>query len=120
MNANERNDPPPRECVAREIGDREGSAPDPRASPSNGTHSAADSIEAESGASADTNRRRAELIRKKNREGLAPDEVAEYEKLQSLSQAALERAFPASTVGDEALARLEARLGTAPPAAVSG
>ena len=56
------------------------------------------------------NRKRAELIRKKNRAGLAPDEQAEYERLQRLSQAALERAFPAPTVGDEELARIKARL----------
>ena len=112
MNADERNEHPSRECLAQEIGDRDISLPAARATPSNGTHSAG----AETPASADTNRRRAELIRKKNREGLAPDELAEYEKLQSLSQAALERAFPASTVGDEALARLEARLGITPPA----
>ena len=56
------------------------------------------------------NRRRAELIWKKNEEGLSQDEWPEYRRLQRLSQIALQRAFPASTVGDEALARIEARL----------
>jgi GNAT superfamily N-acetyltransferase len=56
------------------------------------------------------NRKRAELIRKKNRGGLTPDELREYERLQRLSQAALERVFPAPTKGDEELARIEARL----------
>ena len=107
MNADEENDHPRQEGLGRETCDREDSSLAPRATLSNGTLPVGDY-------SPDTNRRRAELIRKKNREGLSPDERAEYEKLQSLSQAALERAFPASTVGDEALARIEARLGAAP------
>jgi hypothetical protein len=57
------------------------------------------------------NRRRGELIHKKNRAGLTPDEWVEYERLQRLSLAAIQRAFPAPTVGDEQLARIEARLG---------
>jgi hypothetical protein len=40
------------------------------------------------------NRRRAELIRKKNRLGLTEDEREEYDRLQRLSHAALEEAFP--------------------------
>ena len=56
------------------------------------------------------NRRRGELIRKKIREGLPPDEQREYDRLQRLSLAALERAFPAPTSIDEKLARIEARL----------
>jgi hypothetical protein len=40
------------------------------------------------------NQRRAELIRKKNRQGLAPDEQIEYERLQRLSHEALEAQFP--------------------------
>ena len=62
------------------------------------------------------NRRRGELIRKKNRGGLVPDEWSEYERLQRLSQVALEHAFPAPTLGDEEFARIEARLGTMPGA----
>jgi hypothetical protein len=57
------------------------------------------------------NRRRAELIQKKNREPLSPDETAECERLQRLSREALERAYPRPSVDDEArLDRLEARL----------
>jgi hypothetical protein len=40
------------------------------------------------------NRRRAELIRKKNRQGLSPEELVEYERLQRLSHEALEAHFP--------------------------
>ena len=38
--------------------------------------------------------RRAELIYKKNREGLTDAECAEFEHLQQLSRAAVARAFP--------------------------
>jgi hypothetical protein len=38
--------------------------------------------------------RRAELIHKKNREGLNENERTEYERLQQISQAAIARAFP--------------------------
>jgi hypothetical protein len=38
--------------------------------------------------------RRAELIQKKNREGLNEDERTEYERLQQLSLAAVAHAFP--------------------------
>ncbi len=62
------------------------------------------------------NRRRAELIRKKHLQTLRPEEQGEYERLQRLSQAALEQAFPASAEGDERLDHLEARLRTAPEA----
>jgi GNAT superfamily N-acetyltransferase len=62
------------------------------------------------------NRRRADLIRKKNRGGLSPEEQLEYLKLQHLSQAALERAFPAPTGVDDELARIEASLGITPGA----
>jgi V8-like Glu-specific endopeptidase len=58
------------------------------------------------------NRRRAELIRKKNRGGLSPEELPEYERLQRLSQATLEKAFPAPTAGEEDLERIEARYQT--------
>jgi hypothetical protein len=40
------------------------------------------------------NQRRAELIRKKNRKGLSPEELVEYERLQRLSHEALEAHFP--------------------------
>jgi hypothetical protein len=40
------------------------------------------------------NQRRAELIRKMNRQGLSPDEQVEYERLQRLSHEALEACFP--------------------------
>jgi hypothetical protein len=40
------------------------------------------------------NQRRAELIRKKNRQGLTPEEQIEYDRLQRLSEAALEERFP--------------------------
>lgn len=38
--------------------------------------------------------RRAELIHKKNREGLNKDEQIEFERLQQISRAAIVRAFP--------------------------
>ena len=56
------------------------------------------------------NRRRGELIHKDIRGELAPEEQIEYERLQRLSQIAIERAFPAPTRVDEQLARVEARL----------
>jgi GNAT superfamily N-acetyltransferase len=62
------------------------------------------------------NRKRAELIRKKNRQGLTPEEQREYERLQRLSQAALEQAFPPPPAEEERLKQLEARLRTAPEA----
>lgn len=51
------------------------------------------------------NRRRAELIQKKNREGLTMEELDEYQRLQRGSQIALEEAFP-GTAADEARQRL--------------
>ena len=57
------------------------------------------------------NRRRGELIWKDIRGTLAPEEQVEYERLQRLSLAAIERAFPAPTRVDDQLARIEARLG---------
>ena len=51
------------------------------------------------------NRRRAELIHKKNREGLSPEEQDEYDRLQRGSQIALEEAFP-GTAAEEAHRRL--------------
>lgn len=47
------------------------------------------------------NRRRAELIRKKNRRGLSPDEQIEYERLQRLSHEALEAQFPRPSLKSE-------------------
>jgi hypothetical protein len=44
------------------------------------------------------NQRRAELIRKKNRKGLSPDEQIEYERLQRLSHEVLETQFPRPSV----------------------
>ena len=104
--------------LAREISDREvpvldPSLPELHPTPANGTRPKADFLAAETDEWASLNRRRAELIRKKHHKGLSSDELAEYERLQHLSQAALERAFPAPTVGDEALARIEARLDVA-------
>jgi GNAT superfamily N-acetyltransferase len=62
------------------------------------------------------NKRRGELIRKKNREGLDPNELAEHEELQQRSQAALERAFPAPMIGEEELERAKAQLVSMPDA----
>ena len=56
------------------------------------------------------NRRRGELIRKKSREGLTPEEQKEYERRQQLSRAALEEAFPAPDGEEDRLEQLEARL----------
>lgn len=57
------------------------------------------------------NRRRAELIRKKNREGSTPEERDEYERLQSGSRTPLEEAFPGPAADEDRLDRLEERLG---------
>lgn len=56
------------------------------------------------------NRRRAELIHKKNREGLTEAEREEFEQLQRLSHAALERAYPRPPLDTGTLARLEESL----------
>jgi hypothetical protein len=48
------------------------------------------------------NRRRGELIRKKNRQGLSPDELTEYERLQRLSHETLEAQFPRPSSSSEA------------------
>jgi hypothetical protein len=45
--------------------------------------------------------RRAELIQKKNREGLNEAERTEYERLQQLSLAAVAHAFPRPTFASE-------------------
>jgi hypothetical protein len=56
------------------------------------------------------NVRRAALIRKKNREGLDPDEMREYEHLQRLSRVALQKAYPAPITGEEELKRVMAQV----------
>jgi hypothetical protein len=56
--------------------------------------------------------RRAELIHKKNREGLNEDEQTEYERLQQISRTALARAFPRPNRLSEAnLSDVEEMLG---------
>jgi hypothetical protein len=57
--------------------------------------------------------RRAELIHKKNREGLNADEQTEYERLQQISRAALTRAFPRHKLSSEAkMSGMEEMLGS--------
>jgi hypothetical protein len=58
------------------------------------------------------NQRRAELIRKKNREGLTEAERQEYDRLQALSHAALEKAYPRPALDTEGLARPRENLRT--------
>jgi hypothetical protein len=56
--------------------------------------------------------RRAELIHKKNREGLNEDEWTEYERLQQISRTTLARAFPQPNLGSEAkMSDVEEMLG---------
>ena len=62
------------------------------------------------------NRRRGELIRQKNRQGLSPEEHVEFEKLQQLSLSVLSETFPAPPLDLERLVQLEASLaGTSMP-----
>jgi GNAT superfamily N-acetyltransferase len=63
--------------------------------------------------------RRAELIYKKNREGLSDDERAEFERLQRLSRAAIARTFPPPKPTSADPGELERRLGVGeePPSA---
>ena len=56
------------------------------------------------------NRRRAELVFKKNRGVLNDVDRAELERLQALSRSRMQREFPAPTLIDEKLERIEARL----------
>jgi hypothetical protein len=56
------------------------------------------------------NQRRVELIRNKNREGLNEAEGAELDKLQTLSQIALEKAFPPPTTMDDEIDRLRSKF----------
>ncbi len=52
------------------------------------------------------NRRRSELIHKKNRQGLTAEEQAEFERLQRLCFAAIEEKFPPPVVDEDGLKRL--------------
>ena len=56
------------------------------------------------------NRRRAALIRKKNRQGLTDDERAEFERLQRLCFSALEQSSPGPTIDEDGLRRLRESL----------
>lgn len=58
------------------------------------------------------NRRRANLIRKKNRQGLTAQELEEFERLQHASHAALEAAFPRPSVDEDSLRQLRQNLQT--------
>lgn len=55
------------------------------------------------------NLQRVALTRKKNREGLTPEENAEFEQFQSLFRKALEIHYPAA-VDDDHLEQIEARV----------
>ena len=57
------------------------------------------------------NRRRGELIHKKNRQGLDDAEWVEFERLQAVVLEATETAFPRPPIDYETLERLERRLG---------
>jgi hypothetical protein len=52
------------------------------------------------------NRRRSELIRKKNRQGLTADERAEFERLQRLCLSAIREKFPPPVADEDGLKRL--------------
>jgi hypothetical protein len=56
------------------------------------------------------NRRRSELIRKKNRQGLTDDERAEFERLQVLCLSAIRERFPPPPIDEEGLKRLRESL----------
>jgi hypothetical protein len=56
------------------------------------------------------NRRRSELIRKKNRQGLTAEERAEFERLQRLCFAAIDERFPPPPIDEEGLKRLRESL----------
>ncbi|MGH7173031.1 MAG: GNAT family N-acetyltransferase [Gemmataceae bacterium] len=58
------------------------------------------------------NRRRGELIRKKNREGLTAEEQVEYERLQREVQATLKRKHHAPDIWEKRIAEIEQRLKT--------
>ena len=59
------------------------------------------------------NHRRGELIFKQVRQGLTPQEEEEYQRLQRMCLAALEKAFPAPPLDEARLERLEEKLGAA-------
>ena len=56
------------------------------------------------------NQRRAQLIFKKNRDGLDREEAIELERLQALSRSRMQRDFPGSPVLDESLKKIEDHL----------
>ena len=56
------------------------------------------------------NRRRSELIHKKNRQGLTPDEQAEFERLQRLCLSAIRERFPPPAIDEDGLERLRESL----------
>jgi hypothetical protein len=56
------------------------------------------------------NRRRSELIRKKNRQGLTAEERAEFERLQRLCFAAIDERFLRPIVDEDGLNRLRESL----------
>ncbi len=57
--------------------------------------------------------RRAELIHKKNRQGLTEPELAEYEQLQQLSREAINRTFPRPKLSPDELAAIKQALDSA-------
>ena len=56
------------------------------------------------------NHRRGELIFKQIRQGLTPQEEEEFQQLQRMCLAALEKAFPAPPLDEARLKRLEEKL----------
>src|SRR5262245_56319533 len=56
------------------------------------------------------NRRRSELIRKKNRQGLTAEERAEFERLQHFCFSAIEERFPPPVIDEDGLKRLRESL----------
>ena len=61
------------------------------------------------------NARRFELIQKKNRQGLSPQELAEFEQLQAEAFDLVRVAFSPPPFDVERLDRIEQRLASAPP-----
>jgi hypothetical protein len=86
---------------AREIKTDSTCAPDLRSGGYNGAADEAWSL---------MNRRRAELIFKKNRGRITDAECSELERLQALSRSRMEREFPGPTLIDEKLKRVEESL----------
>ncbi len=52
------------------------------------------------------NRRRADLIRKKNRQGLTAEEQFEFDRLQRLCFSAIDESAPRPVIDEEGLRRL--------------